>query len=126
MFVQDFATAEVLSLPPGIASTTLLKFYLPTLMRSPYRSPNSYVSSRPPGSRLVSGVVKFCLLVALILVATWFYFETTVRSKLAEKIEQRFNHFVVDSGLHVSVGQAQFVDGKGVALNNLAVKNPRR
>jgi len=92
-------------------------------MRSPYRSPNYHTYSRPPGSRLVGGVVKFCLIVALILVAAWFYFETTVRTKLAGKIEQRLNQFVTDSGLHVSVGQAQFVDGKGVALNNLAVSS---
>jgi len=92
-------------------------------MRSPYRSPNYNSNARPPGSRLVGGVVKLCLVVALILVAAWFYFETTVRSKLARKIEQRLNQIVQESGLHISVGQAQFVDGKGVALNNLAVSS---
>ena len=92
-------------------------------MRSPYRSPNLSSRSRPPGPRLLGGFVKFCLIVALILVAAWFYFETTVRSKLAGKIEQRLNEVVASSGLHVSVGQAQFVDGKGVALNNLAVSS---
>ena len=90
-------------------------------MRSQYRSPNFHSHSRSPGPRLLGGVVKFCLIVALILVAAWFYFETTVRSKLAGKIEQRLNQAVADSGLQISVGQAQFVDGKGVALNNLAV-----
>ena len=92
-------------------------------MRSPYRSPNFSSRSRSPGPRLLGGFVKFCLIVALILVAAWFYFETTVRSKLAGKIEQRLNEVVASSGLHVSVGQAQFVDGKGVALNNLAVSS---
>ena len=92
-------------------------------MRSQFRSINSPTHSRPPASRLLSRFVKFCLIAGLILVAAWLYFETTVRSKLAEKIEQRLNNMVADSGLRVSVGQAQFVDGKGVALNNLAVSS---
>ena len=90
-------------------------------MRFQNRPKNYHTNMRPPGSRLLGGVVKFCLIVALILVAAWFYFETTVRSKLAGKIEQRLNQISEESGLHVSVGQAQFVDGKGVALNNLVV-----
>ena len=92
-------------------------------MRSPYRSPNFRTRSRPPGTRLFGGVVKFCFIVGLILVAAWLYFETTVRSKLAGKIEQHLNQVIGDSGLQVSVGQAQFVDGKGVALNNLVLSS---
>ncbi len=94
-------------------------------MRSPYRSPSYSTASRPPGSRLFSGVVKFCLIAGLILVAGWLYFETTVRSKLTGEIEQCLNQAVADSGLHVSVGQAQFFDGEGVALNNIAVSPVR-
>ncbi len=92
-------------------------------MRSPYRSPNFPTHSRPPGARLFGGVVKFCFIVGLILVAAWLYFETTVRSKLAAKIEQRLNQTLADSGLRVSVKQAQFFEGEGVALNNLAVSS---
>ncbi len=92
-------------------------------MRSPYRSPNFRTHSRPPGTRLFGGVVKFCFTIGLILVAAWLYLETTVRSKLAGKIEQHLNQTLADSGLHVSVKQAQFFEGKGVALNNLAVSS---
>jgi len=83
-------------------------------MRSSYRSQNFRTHSRPPGSRLFGGVVKFCFIVGLILIAAWLFLETTVRSELAGKIEQRLNQVVSDSGLHVSVGQAQFFEGEGL------------
>ncbi len=90
-------------------------------MRSQSRLPNFHTHTRPPGARWLGGFVKFCLVVGLVLVAAWLYFQSTVRSKLAQKIEQRINQLIGDSGLQVSVGQAQFVDGKGIVLNNLAV-----
>ena len=92
-------------------------------MRSSYRSQNFRTHSRPPGSRLFGGVVKFCFIVGLILIAAWLFLETTVRSELAGKIEQRLNQVVSDSGLHVSVGQAQFFEGEGISLNNLAISS---
>ena len=71
--------------------------------------------------RLLSGLLKFCLVLSLVGVALWLYFQSTVRSKLAGKIEDTLNELVIDTGLHVGVGQAQFIDGKGIALSNLRV-----
>ena len=90
-------------------------------MRSRNRSTSFPTHSRPPGARLLSGLLKFCLVLGLVGVALWLYFQSTVRSKLAGKIEETLNELVVDTGLHVAVGQAQFIDGKGIALSNLRV-----
>ena len=79
--------------------------------------------SRPARSsglvRFFSGTVKLLLLLALIAVAAWFYFQHEFSNQLANRIEKKANQHLASHGLHAAVGQARLIEGKGILLNNL-------
>ena len=78
--------------------------------------------------RFFSGSIKLLLLLALIAVAAWFYFQHEFSNQLANRIEKKANQHLEFFGLHAAVGQARLIEGKGILLNNLklGVSSARR
>ena len=77
-------------------------------------------TARPFGLvRFCCGTIKLLLVLALIALAAWFYFQTEFSGQLAGRIQEKANLHLSPHGLHASVGQARLIEGEGILLNNL-------
>ena len=77
-------------------------------------------TARPFGLvRFCCGTIKLLLVLALIALAAWFYFQTEFSGQLAGRIQEKANQHLSPHGLHASVGQARLIEGEGILLNNL-------
>ena len=90
-------------------------------MRPRSHSTRFHNQGRPAGARLLMSAVKIAMVLGLILVAGWFFFQDAVRSKLAQTIERKINEAAVPNGLVVNLGDARFIEGRGIALNNISI-----
>ena len=77
---------------------------------------------RPSAPRKFFGFGKLIIFLGIVSGGGWLLFQQTVQSQLRDRIQEKINQDLSESGLAASLGQARFHEGQGIRLNNLVVE----
>ena len=95
---------------------------------SPYRA---HLYNRSPrdgrSSSLARGAwatVKLLVFLTVVVIAGWLFFQDQIRTKLCSTVECKVNDALAGTGIETSIGNANFVDGKGMLLSNMRTTAP--
>ena len=95
---------------------------------SPYRA-HLYNRSPRDGqpSSLARGAwatAKLSVFLVVVGIAGWLFFQDQVRSKLGSTVQSKVNEALAGTGVETSIGNANFIDGKGMLLSNMRATAP--
>lgn len=70
-------------------------------------------------ARSLWGISKLIFLIALVGLCGWLFLQHKVQNDLKDHVQTKIAEFLEPSGLVVELGQARFVEGQGIQLNDL-------
>lgn len=72
-------------------------------------------------ARLLWSLTKWTAFLAVLLLALWLLFQNQVHSKLLATLQSKCDTALVGTGIEAQIGNAQFLEGRGMLLANVNV-----